>query len=44
MERNLDKIGEEQPPCPNSVKKSKATEKWMDKDMKEFYMIHVGGD
>ena len=41
MERNLDKIGEEQPPWPNSVKKSKATEEWMDRDLKEYYFVRL---
>lgn len=42
MERNLDRAEEENPPYP--TKRSNATEEYMDRDLKEFYMIHVGGD
>ena len=38
MEANLDRVEEEYPPCP-TYKKQKTLEEWMDKDMKELYMV-----
>ena len=43
MERNLDKRAAEYPPCP-TCKKLRLLEEWVDKDMKEFYMVLIGGD
>jgi len=42
METQLDR-GEEECP-PTTKKKSNTTEEWRDKDMKEFYMVRLGGD
>lgn len=43
MEGHLDKGGGEYPPCP-TCKKLRLLEEWMDKDMKEFYMVRIGGN
>ena len=41
MEENLEEAaGENSPTC----KKQKTPQEWMDKDMKEFYMVRIGGD
>ena len=43
MERDLDTGTGKYLPCPTH-KKQKAEEEWMDKDMKEFYMVRMEGD
>lgn len=43
MEGNLDKEVGEYRLC-STDKKQKAPEEWKDKDMKEFYIVRIGGD
>ncbi len=43
MAENLNKDAGQYPPCP-TYKRQKAPEEWMDKDMKEFYMVRMEGD
>jgi hypothetical protein len=41
--RHLDKVEGEYPSYPAN-KKQNALEEWMDKDLKEFYMVCMGSD
>ncbi len=43
MENDLYRAEGEYPSYPSN-KKEKAAERWMDKDMKEFYFVRIGGD